>query len=81
MSADRPSLPCGSQAGSPVRSGDPPRDWDLETTTAAAEHMDDDRHWDSRQLRRMSWRAEGAQDYPGGALDTLLEISHRARPA
>jgi osmotically-inducible protein OsmY len=33
----------------------------------------------SRQLRRMSWRAAGAQDYPGGAYDTLLELSHRGR--
>ena len=33
----------------------------------------------SRQFRRMSWRAAGAQDYPGGAFDTLLELSHRGR--
>jgi osmotically-inducible protein OsmY len=33
----------------------------------------------SRQYRRMSWRAAGAQDYPGGAFDTLLELSHRGR--
>jgi osmotically-inducible protein OsmY len=33
----------------------------------------------SRQFRRMSWRAVGAQDYPGGAYDALLELSHRGR--
>jgi hyperosmotically inducible periplasmic protein len=33
----------------------------------------------SRQLERMSWRAAGAQDYPGGAFETLLERSHRGR--
>lgn len=27
----------------------------------------------------MSWRAEGAQDYPGGALETLIEASHRGK--
>ena len=33
----------------------------------------------SRQLERMTWRAAGAQDYPGGAFETLLERSHRGR--
>ena len=27
----------------------------------------------------MGWRAAGAQFYPGGALDTLVELSHRGR--
>jgi hypothetical protein len=36
-----------------------------------------DPSWDPHQLRRMSWRAEGAQDYPGGALERLLEIAQR----
>jgi osmotically-inducible protein OsmY len=27
----------------------------------------------------MEWRAEGAQDYPGGALDTLVRLSKRGR--
>ena len=30
-------------------------------------------------MRRMSWRAAGAQFYPGGAFDALLELSHRGR--
>lgn len=32
-----------------------------------------------RQLERMSWRAAGAQFYPGGAYETLQELSHRGR--
>lgn len=28
---------------------------------------------------RMQWRAAGAQFYPGGAYDELLELSHRGR--
>lgn len=39
----------------------------------------DSRRDASRQYSRMSWRAAGAQDYPGGAYDTLLELSHRGR--
>jgi osmotically-inducible protein OsmY len=30
-------------------------------------------------LRRMSWRAAGAQFYPGGAYEALQELSHRGR--
>lgn len=63
-------------AEGPVRSGDPERDWYFENRAAAS---DAPPHLDRRQLRRMSWRAEGAQDYPGGALDTLLEASHRGK--
>lgn len=33
----------------------------------------------TRQYERMSWRAAGAQFYPGGAYDTLQELSHRGR--
>jgi osmotically-inducible protein OsmY len=33
----------------------------------------------ARQASRMGWRAAGAQFYPGGALDTLVELSHRGR--
>ena len=32
-----------------------------------------------REASRISWRAAGAQFYPGGAYDTLLELSHRGR--
>jgi hypothetical protein len=60
----------------PVRSGDPERDWYLENR-AASEGLPP--YLDRRQLRRMSWRAGGAQDYPGGALETLLEASHRGK--
>jgi hypothetical protein len=34
---------------------------------------------EERQLGRMQWRAAGAQFYPGGAFDELLEISQRGR--
>jgi osmotically-inducible protein OsmY len=44
-----------------------------------ADWSDAERAEASRQLRRMNWRAAGAQDYPGGAFDTLLELSHRGR--
>ena len=33
----------------------------------------------SDELRRMQWRAAGAQFYPGGAYDDLLSLSHRGR--
>jgi HSP20 family molecular chaperone IbpA len=70
MSSDRPHPPAQPGSSAVVRSGDPQRDWQLEAP---------DPSWDSHQLRRMSWRAEGAQDYPGGALGTLLEIAQRRR--
>lgn len=60
----------------PVRSGDPERDWYYEHRAASPDVAP---HLDHRQLRRMSWRAEGAQDYPGGALETLIEASHRGK--
>jgi osmotically-inducible protein OsmY len=34
---------------------------------------------DRESLRRMSWRAAGAQFYPGGAYEALIELSHRGR--
>ena len=34
---------------------------------------------DARQLSRMQWRAAGAQFYPGGAFDDLMQASQRGR--
>ena len=71
----------GSQRRSSlVRSGDPELDWYLESSAApfradAPERAAPDAH----QLRRMSWRAAGMQDYPGGALEELIALSHRGR--
>lgn len=74
-----PEQRVGRSFGSgPVRSGDPERDWYFEDR-AARGHSDLEGDFDRRRASRMSWRAEGAQDYPGGALDTLLSISHRGR--
>ena len=61
----------------PVRSGDPERDWYFEDRATQRHSASAD--IDQRMASRMSWRAEGAQDYPGGALDALLSISHRGR--
>jgi osmotically-inducible protein OsmY len=33
----------------------------------------------SRQYERMTWRAAGAQFYPGGAYESLQELAHRGR--
>lgn len=33
----------------------------------------------SQQLERMSWRAAGAQFYPGGAYEALQKLSHHGR--
>lgn len=33
----------------------------------------------SEEVRRMQWRAAGAQFYPGGAYEDLMSISHRGR--
>jgi BON domain len=68
--------------GGPVRSDEPERDYFFESSAAPArgnranERADRD---DERRLRRMSWRAAGAQDYPGGALEQLIEASHRGK--
>jgi hypothetical protein len=61
--------------GGPVRSDEPERDYFFERNAAP----DPSPAEDEKQLRRMSWRAEGAQDYPGGALDQLIEASHRGK--
>jgi osmotically-inducible protein OsmY len=34
---------------------------------------------DRRQVEQMTWRAAGAQFYPGGAYETLQELAHRGR--
>jgi osmotically-inducible protein OsmY len=44
-----------------------------------AEKLSRTRADEARQLERMSWRAAGAQFYPGGAYETLQELSHRGR--
>jgi hypothetical protein len=59
--------------GGPVRSDEPERDYFFESSAAPAPEVDE------QQLRRMSWRAAGVQDYPGGALDQLVEASHRGK--
>jgi hypothetical protein len=33
----------------------------------------------SEEMRRMQWRAAGAQFYPGGAYEDLMSLSHRGR--
>ena len=62
----------------PTRSGDPERDWYFEDRFSRAPFasLQDP---DARQRSRMNWRAAGAQDYPGGALDQLVAISHRGK--
>ena len=62
--------------GGPVRSGEPERDYFFESSAVPSQSSAVD---ERRQLRRMSWRAEGVQDYPGGALDQLIEASHRGK--
>jgi hypothetical protein len=60
--------------GGPVRSDEPERDYFFERNAAPPQSAAPN---DRRQLRRMSWRAAGVQDYPGGALQQLIEASHR----
>jgi len=60
--------------GGPVRSDEPERDYFFENNAAPRPNVVDD-----DQVRRMSWRAAGVQDYPGGALDQLIEASHRGK--
>lgn len=60
--------------GGPVRSDEPERDYFFENNAAPAQNVAD-----KEQVRRMSWRAAGVQDYPGGALDQLVEASHRGK--
>ena len=60
--------------GGPVRSDEPERDYFFESNAAPNPTRVSD-----EQVRRMSWRAEGVQDYPGGALDQLIQASHRGK--
>jgi len=60
--------------GGPVRSDEPERDYFFENNAAPPPQA-----VDQDQIRRMSWRAAGVQDYPGGALDQLIEASHRGK--
>lgn len=61
--------------GGPVRSDEPERDYFFENTAAPMSNRPEE----SRERRRMRWRAEGAQDYPGGDLDEQLAASHRGK--
>lgn len=61
--------------GGPVRSDEPERDYFFERNAAPAPPA---AAGDERQFERMSWRAAGVQDYPGGALEQLIESSRRA---
>lgn len=61
--------------GGPVRSDEPERDYFFESTAAPMQATGHER----RERRRMQWRAEGAQDYPGGDLDEQLAASHRGK--
>lgn len=61
--------------GGPVRSDEPERDYFFESTAAPMKATTPV----GRERRRMSWRAEGAQDYPGGNLEEQLAASHRGK--
>jgi osmotically-inducible protein OsmY len=63
--------------GGPVRSDEPERDYYFENIAAPmrSEHSSEQQ----RQLRRMSWRAAGVQDYPGGSLEVQIAASHRGK--
>jgi hypothetical protein len=66
--------------GGPVRSDEPERDWFFERNASpAGSQSQREQYSDQHQLRRMSWRAAGAQDYPGGAYEALSAASHRGR--
>jgi hypothetical protein len=64
--------------GGPVRSDEPERDYFFENS-AAPQQQSAPAAEDERRVRRMSWRAAGVQDYPGGALNDLIEASHRGK--
>ena len=64
--------------GGPVRSDEPERDYFFERNAALPQPASASAN-DERQLRRMRWRAAGVQDYPGGALEQLIEASHRGK--
>ncbi len=61
--------------GGPVRSDEPERDYFFENSAAPMSSRPEER----RERRRMGWRAEGAQDYPGGDLEEQLAASHRGK--
>ena len=67
--------------GGPVRSDEPERDYFFESSAAPMSNRPGShRPGDRRETRRMAWRAEGAQDYPGGELeDELVAVSHRGK--
>ena len=63
--------------GGPVRSDEPERDYFFESTAAP---MSNQPPASRRETRGMSWRAEGAQDYPGGRLDEeIAAATHRGK--
>lgn len=62
--------------GGPVRSDEPELDYFFESTAAP---MKPENVPERRSLRRMRWRTGGAQDHPGGAVETLLAASHRGK--
>jgi hypothetical protein len=62
--------------GGPVRSDEPELDYFFESTAAPMKASPEQ---ERRERRQMSWRAEGAQDYPGGDLDEQLAASHRGK--
>jgi hypothetical protein len=66
--------------GGPVRSDEPERDYFFEQTAAPASNRGSERAGGDSRGEQMSWRAVGAQDYPGGKLDdALAAASHRGK--
>jgi BON domain len=71
--------------GGPVRSDEPERDYFFEQTAAPhrardrASQSDRGQGQEPRRMEQMSWRAVGAQDYPGGKLDDALAGLHRGK--
>ena len=61
--------------GGPVRSDEPERDYFFENSAAPQQPLPPN----TEDRERMSWRAAGAQDYPGGALDDQIKASHRGK--
>ena len=63
--------------GGPVRSDEPERDYFFESSATPTPSMGGS---ERREQQRMRWRAEGAQDYPGGDLEEqLAAASHRGK--
>ncbi len=61
--------------GGPVRSDEPERDYYFEHNAAPMRNNPAPQG----RRQRMSWRAAGAQDYPGGDLEEQLAASHRGK--